>query len=375
MIIKEVKVYPVSYKLKRPFASATGWKYTRSMVFVEIISDEGLSGWGETRAPLISTVNCIEKDIVPYIVGKNPLDVKVIWEQLQILKMKGIPIRCISCIDMALWDLKGKILGISLCNMLGGCFNKEIQPYATAFFCYEDEFGSFQSLEREAKNILSLGFKYIKMKIGFGVDYDIKKISRLRKIIGNDFPVMVDANQSYDFLSILKLSNILKDLKVQWIEEPLPWISISEYKELGDRLNIPLAGGEQESTQLGFFEVMKQRAVQIIQPDIYVCGGITPLIHIMSLAKAFGIYFSPHTFGSIIGLSAAIQLIASFSYYPRWVTINRPILLEWDAVENNLRDKILKKGPKIINGKVIVSEEPGLGVEIDKKALREFAIE
>lgn len=375
MIIKEVKVYPVSYKLKRPYASATGWKYTRSMVFVEIISDEGLSGWGETRAPLISAVNCIEKDIIPNIVGKNPLDVKVIWEQLQILKMKGVPIRCISCIDMAIWDLKGKALGISLCNMLGGCFNREIQPYATAFFRYEHDESS-QSLESEAHNILNLGFQYIKVKIGFGVDYDIKKIGRLRKIIGDDFPIMVDANQSYDFFSILKLGNALKNLKVQWIEEPLPWISILEYKELGDRLlNIPLAGGEQESTQLGFFEVMKQRAVQIIQPDIYVCGGITPLIYIMSLAKAFGIYFSPHTFGSIIGLSAAIQLIASFSYYPRWVTINRPILLEWDAIENTLRDKILKKGPKIINGKVIVSEEPGLGVEIDKKALMEFVIE
>ena len=147
------------------------------------------------------------------------------------------------------------------------------------------------------------------------------------------------------------------------------WTSLSAYRDLGERLNIPIAGGEVETALLGFVEAIRQRAVQIIQPDPALCGGITPSLHIASLSKAFEVSFSPHAFGTLIGLSATLHLTAGVSHYADWSVIPRPVLLEWDATENPLRDNIIAKGPEVIDGMVAVPKIPGLGVEVDREAI------
>ena len=374
MIIKKVKVYPVSYNLKVPFTSAAGWTRKRSSVLVEVITNENLSGWGEANGPLLTVAKAIEEVLGPIIIGKDPLDIGVIWEQMNICRRKGTPTGAIGGIDIALWDLKGKILGIPIYKLLGGCFYEKLMPYATTIFYHENNLKSVAALESDIIKLISDGFKAVKMKVGFDVDFDIKRVSKVRELVGSDFTVMVDANQSYDFMSALRLGRTLQDLKIHWYEEPIPWISFQAYRELGEKLNIPIAGGESECDLMGFVEALRQRAVNIIQPDPSIAGGITPSLYVATLAKVFGVTFCPHSFGTIIGLSASIHLTSGFSHYAGENLLRKPVLLEWDATENIMRDEIITKGPKIVNGFVNVPSGPGLGIEVDKKAIEKFII-
>jgi len=375
MIIKKVKVYPVSYNLKVPFISAAGLTRKRSSVLVEVITNEGLSGWGEANGPTLTVAKAIEEVLSPIIIGKDPLDAGVIWEQMNICRRKGTPTGAVGGVDIALWDLKGKILDVPIYKLFGGCFYKKLTPYATTIFYHENDLKSVATLEKDVTNIISRGFKAVKMKVGFDVDFDIKRLSKVRELLGNDFTIMVDANQSYDFMSALRFGRALHDLEIRWFEEPIPWISLSAYRELGGKLNIPIAGGESEFNLIGFVEALRQRAVAVIQPDPSTVGGITPSLYISTLAKAFGVTFCPHSFGTIIGLSASIHLTSGFSHYTGENLITKPVLLEWDATENIMRDKIIIKGPKMVNGCVNVPSDPGLGIEVDKKAIRKFMVE
>jgi len=374
MKIKEIKIFPLRAKVEF-FASATGWRNLRETILIEIITDEGFSGWGEAKGPLFSVVKAIEEDLAPMIINEDPLNNGVLWEKMQIKKLKGTPPGAIGGVDMALWDLKGKILNVPVYQLLGGCFIDSIQPYATALFYHSKEEKENSLLfEEEAKNLLDLNFKAIKMKVGFGIKNDLKRVRKLRELAGKDFPIMVDANQSYGFSSALELGKILDELGVVWFEEPMPWISISAYKELGRRLNLLIAGGEIETNLMGFVETIKQRSVQIIQPDPIMCGGITPCQHIASLAKASQVVFCPHCFGSIVNLFACIHLTVGFSHYANWTPIDRPVLLEWDATKNPLMEDIVENLPRIKNGIIDIPQGPGLGIEINKKGLERFIV-
>lgn len=374
MKVKEVTTYPVSCQLKKPFASATGWRKSRDTVLVEVVTDEGLSGWGEAHGPLKALCRAIEDELAPMVIGADPLDVAVLWDKMQIRRLKGAPPGAVSGIDMALWDLKGRILGAPVYRLIGGRFHRRLQPYATALFYREDHPESVAALEEEARSLLESGFRAIKMKVGFGLERDIRRVSRLREVAGPEFCIMADANESYDFTSALRLGLKLRDLGVQWFEEPLPWVSLPAYKELGERLNMPIAGGEVESALPVFIEALRQRAVQIVQPDPCLAGGITACLHIASWAKAHEVVFCPYTFGSLVGLAAAVHLLAGTSHYPAWTPMERPVLLEWDATENPIRDRVIARGPAIVEGFVDVPEDPGLGIEVDRDAVLAFLV-
>lgn len=374
MNINDIIAYPIQCNVQTAFTSATGWRKTRGTVLVEVTGEDGLSGWGETVGPLRTVATAIEEDLKPLLKGQNILDTGLIWERMQVRRTKGIPPGAIGGVDTALWDLKGKILGAPVCRLMGGRFHKTIQPYGTALFYHEEDWDQLTALEEETQELLKRGFKAIKMKIGFGISRDIRRITRVREIVGDDFPLMVDANQSYNFQAALEVGRALDDLGVKWFEEPMAWLSLPAYRELGNRLKTPIAGGEVETSLMGFFESIRQGAVQIVQPDPALCGGITPALHVASVAKAFEVAFMPHVFDGIIGLSAGLHLTAGVSHYADWSLVPRPVILEWDATENPMRDKIVISGPELKDGLVDVPDTPGLGIELDRDAIHAFII-
>jgi len=194
MKIKEIKLFPLRAEVEL-FASATGWRNLRETILIEIITDEGFSGWGEAKGPLSCVVKAIKEDLAPMIINEDPLNNCVLWEKMQIKKLKGTPPGAIGGVDMALWDLKGKILNVPVYQLLGGCFIDSIQPYATALFYHsKKEKENYLLFEEEAQRLLDLNFKAIKMKVGFGIKNDVKRVRKLRELAGKDFPIMVDAN-------------------------------------------------------------------------------------------------------------------------------------------------------------------------------------
>lgn len=223
--------------------------------------------------------------------------------------------------------------------------------------------------------VVEKGFRALKMKIGFGKQRDIKRMQKVRQLIGDSMEMMVDANQAYDLVTCLELAPCLKELNVKWLEEPMPWSNFIGYKELQSKASFAIAGGEAEISYQGFIEAIKNHIVDVIQPDLPAAGGITICRKIAVLAEAFQIEYQPHVFGTVIGLPAAIQLTAALTNNQSWVLFPRPVMLEWDTTPNPMADEILKQPLRLENGVFKITDRAGIGVEVDEDAVHKYLID
>ena len=371
MRIADVKAYPISCTADRAFANALSWNKRRAVTLVKITTDDGLTGWGECYGPAEAMACLVETYFRERLIGCDPTQVEYHW---QVQAKKGIPAGALGGIDIALWDLKAKTLGVPLYQLLGGKFLGEFRPYASGFPFKEDNPDSFEQLDKDIEKALAGSFKALKMKIGFGKNRDMARIKHVKKAFDESVELMVDVNQGYDLMTCLELAPFLEECKVKWLEEPLPWQSFSGYKELKSKIRIPIAAGESEVTMQGYTEAIFGRVVNIIQPDLPACGGITPAKRIAALAFAFHVDFQPHIFGTVLGMPAALHLLASLPKTQSWCVFPRPVLLEWDINPNLLAETVLKQPIIIGNGVVKVPEGPGLGVEVDETAIARFSL-
>ena len=372
MKIQNVESFPVSYQLDRPFANAAERHQRRSTTLVKITSDEGLAGWGEAYGPPQGISRFIQTYLKPRLVGEDPLRQEYLWFKLQ--THKGIPKGAMGGIDLALWDLKARALNVPVYELLGGRNTALITPYATGFFFCEDDPDATTFLEAEVEAVLAKKFRALKMKIGFGKDRDIKRMKRVRELVSDRIDIMVDANQAYDFMTCLELLPCLTDLKVRWLEEPMPWQSFEGYKELRKKTGIAIAGGEAEFDYQGFIEVIRQRVVDVVQPDLAASGGLTHARRIAVLAEAFQVDFQPHVFGTVLALPAAVQLLASLTNNQPWMLFPRPVLLEWDTTPNPMTLDLVKNPLQLIDGLVPVPEGVGIGVEVNEEAIKHYLL-
>lgn len=372
MKIRDVLSFPVSYRLERPFANSSERHQRRSTTLVKIISDEGLAGWGEAYGPPLGVSRFIETYLKPRLIGEDPFRLEYLWFKLQ--THKGIPKGAMGGIDLALWDLKARAMNVPVYELLGGRNCELITPYATGFFFCEDVPDSTKYLEAEVEEVLSKKFQALKMKIGFGKNRDIMRMTRVRELAGDKMDIMVDANQAYDFMTCLELIPCLRDLKIRWLEEPMPWHSFEGYKELRKKVPFAIAGGEAEYDYQGFLEVIREHIVDVIQPDLAASGGFTNSRRVAILAEAFQVDFQPHVFGTILALPAAVQLMASITNNQPWMLFPRPVLLEWDTTPNPMTTDLVKAPLKLSSGVLHVPKEIGIGVEVNEEAIKNYLI-
>jgi len=373
MKITDVNAFPISYTLERPFANSSEYHQKRATTLVKVSTDEGLLGWGEAYGPPQGIGNILETYLKPKVVGLDPFRWEFYWNQIQ--THKGIPRGAIGGLDIAMWDLRAKALQVPIYDLLGGRCIDEIIPYATGFFFCENDPDSTSYLEQEAELVIEKGFRALKMKIGFGLKRDIKRIQKVRELIGDSIDLMVDANQAYDLVTCLELAPCLNELNIKWLEEPMPWSNFSGYKELQSKVSFAIAGGEAEVTYQGFIEAIKNHIVDVIQPDLPAAGGITICKKIAVLAEAFQVEYQPHVFGTVVGLPAAIQLTASLTNNQSWLLFPRPVMLEWDTTTNPMANDILNKPLLLENGVFKIPKQIGIGVEINENAIKKYLIE
>ena len=372
MKIIDVQAYHLAYTVDRRFTNSMDWISKRTVTLVKITTDEGLTGWGEAYGPAYGISRIVETYLKDKLVGTDPLRVEYHWQRFQ--TKKGIPMGAIGGVDIALWDLKAKALGVPLYEILGGKFGDTFLPYASGYGYKEDSPESMDQLDRDIEKATAQGFKALKMKIGFGIEMDMKRVARVREKLGPSISLMVDANQGYNIRTCLELMPFLEECAVKWLEEPLPWHSFAGYQELRKKIRMPIAGGESETTLQGYTEAIRNSVVDIIQPDLPLCGGITPAKKIAALANDFQVDFQPHIFGTILGMPASLHLLDSIPNYQSWCVFPRPMFLEWDTNPNEMARKVLKNPIEITNGVVRVPEGVGLGVEVDEEAMEEFLV-
>ncbi|AIY15173.1 mandelate racemase/muconate lactonizing enzyme family protein [Cellulophaga baltica] len=373
MKIKTIEPFVISHKLDTPFYFSQ-WQYdTRKICLVKITLEDGTYGWGEGYGP----ANVIKAGIeffTPFLIGKTALENEVLWEEMYRRSMdyarSGSLQASLSAIDVALWDLKGKLLNQPVSVLLGGLKNPIIQPYATGLYFTRVE-NLEQSLIEEALLYKSQGFKAIKMKVGLSLKEDIKYVAAIRKAIGSDIRLMIDSNHAYSYKEAIELARKVEQYDISWFEEPVSPEDYKGYKKLRENTTIPIAGGECEYLKFGFKRLLENECIDIAQPDICAAGGLTEAKKIATIVQAFHKDVVPHTWGTWIAISAAAHFIGNLDKNPGRMYNDLPTM-ELDRTENALRDIVTQGQINVVNGQFCVPTTPGLGVDVDMNKLKEY---
>ena len=376
--IKKVTCHVVAAPVERPFTSSRGWLYkTRGSCIVEIETADGIVGWGECYGPSAVAKAYIETQFAPRIIGRDAFDVEVIWEDLynriKDYGGRGMATSALSGIDIALWDIIGKSCGKPIHKLIGGAYRTEVTAYATGLY-FIDMDRLIEEAVEEANEFVGNGFVAIKMKIGLGSPkLDIERVAAVRKAIGDDVRLMVDANHCFTVPQAIRIGRELEKLNVEWFEEPISPEDVDGYVEVTRSLDMAVAGGENEFTRWGFRDLVVRKAMDIIQPDVCAAGGISECRKIATLASAHGVECIPHAWGSAIGLAATLHFLAALPDQPPSFR-PMPPLLELEQCENPFRD-LLSVVPIVQQGgKVQIPTGAGLGIEINRSVLDRYRV-
>ncbi|MVT55914.1 mandelate racemase/muconate lactonizing enzyme family protein [Bradyrhizobium yuanmingense] len=375
MKIAGVRTHILQAALSEPLASARGWYDTRTAMLVEIETDQDIIGWGECYGPAGMTAAVIES-VAPWLMGEDPLRTEYLWQmiyaRLRDHGQKGIVIEGLSGIDIALWDIKGKHFGVPVHQLLGGAQRTHIVAYATGLHRRQVE-DPTRDLAEEAARYVDEGFSAVKLKVGFGVEEDALATRVVREAIGPTVSLMVDANHAFDSVAAIRLGRMIEKHDIEWFEEPVPPEDLAGYRAVKAAISIPIAGGECEFTRFGFRNLLVSHALDVAQPDICAAGGLSECKKIADMAEAFGVRYNPHVWGTAIAIAASLHLLAVLPPHTRSSPIPLAPLLEFDRTENPLRQAIVTEPIEHSRGIVPVPNAPGLGIEIDRKALVRFA--
>jgi D-galactarolactone cycloisomerase len=290
MKITDVEVIVLRHPLSRPFGFSQWWFEARTCCLVRVATDAGLVGWGECYGPPEPIKAVIDAVYAPLILrGADPFDNEVLWERMynrmRDYGQKGVAVAAIAGVDIALWDLKGKAVGLPVCKLLGGVFRDRVQAYATGmYFTETDDLPA--ALAAEAAGYVAQGFRAVKLKVGLGLAADRANVRAVRAATGDGVTLMADANHAYDPKEAIRLGRVLEEHGVYWFEEPVPPEDIAGYIEVKAALDLAVAGGESEYTRWGFRELLGRRAVDIVQPDTCGAGGLTECKRIMALGSS-----------------------------------------------------------------------------------------
>ncbi len=388
MKITEIVSHVLQYDLPEELGYSQQYYAKRSAHLVEVRTDGGLTGWGECFGPgnvALANKTIVERVIQPMLIGEDPVDREVLWHKVYNLLrdhgQKGMPIQALSGVDIALWDLTGKIAGLPLCKLVGGRHRDRVPVYGYGMMLKREDLASHLGrFKDEAAAIKAAGFAAAKMKVGLGASDDVRLAEAVRRGIGDDFPFMADANHCYNTSDALYVGEALSELNAYWFEEPVAPEDLDGYRELRTRLKVNISGGEAEFTRWGWRHLLEGRCLDIAQPEVCALGGISEYLKVLALAHT---HFTPvinHVWGSAVAVATNLHLLAAMPPLPGGLFPREP-MLEFDTTNNSFRDDLLEQ-PLDIQGQVArtggfasVPEGPGLGVEPDREFISRFSVE
>jgi L-alanine-DL-glutamate epimerase-like enolase superfamily enzyme len=339
---------------------------------VEIFTDNGLVGIGNAAlAPLVSK-KVVDDYLAPLLVGEDPWDVELLWQHMYRRTMAfgrdGIGMVAISAVDIALWDLLGKSAKQPVFRLLGGRTKPRIPVYASRLYS-----GPLEPLSEEARSYAAQGYKAVKMRFGWGPNdgadgmwKNVDLVRTVRESVGDGVDVMADAYMGWTLDYAKRMLPLLEPFNLRWLEEAVIPDDVHGYAELRRRTSIPIAGGEHEYTIYGFRTLLEAEALDYIQFDTNRVGGISQARKISALAEAHSIPVIPH----------AGQM---HNYHIVMASLNSPMAEFFPRVDvevgNELFWYIFRGEPEAVNGSIDLDDNlPGLGLEVDEDALKEFNV-
>jgi L-alanine-DL-glutamate epimerase-like enolase superfamily enzyme len=354
--MKITGIETAEYEWKRPRAITNGLHTypTASLGVIWIKTDEGITGIGLGN---VSLVRCFEK----ILIGSDPLCVEKLWHRMWIPKLvgrRGPSTLAISAIDIALWDIRAKAAKMPLYKLLGG--GKDRIPVYIAGGYYEKG-KDLPALAQEMKDYVAMGAKAVKMKVGArSIEEDAKRVEIVRKAVGDDVKVMVDANCAYNEHEAVMFAKRIEEYKPYWFEEPVQPDDYEGMKRIGESTWIPIATGENEYTKFGFRDLIERSNIPILNADAFVLGGITEYMKIAAMAQAHNRMIAPHGSQTIhVHLQCAIQNSLILEYYPD----------RFDGLGGNIYSHSLELNT---DGTVSPPEMPGHGFEPNLEILAPY---
>jgi L-rhamnonate dehydratase len=349
---------------------------TQDDLIIVVETDEGIKGYGEVdTAPLVGKAiveawmshgTCY--GLREIVIGADPFDYEQIWNDMWAKTYYygrfGPVIHVMSGIDMALWDIMGKSSGKPVHKLLGGSYASKVRPYASALMP-----DTIDDVKRMTEKYVSLGYPAIKFgwgPLGYDVKFDYKLVEAVRKTAGDGIDIMIDIGKRYRLKQAVYMARALEQLDIYWLEEPLPAEDYEGYRRLTESTSLFIATGEEESGRLAYARLMKESHVDVIQPDISRCGGLTEAKKIAVMAADNNIMLVPHAFKTGILVAASIHFIATLQHNP---------YLEFSVTESSIRKELLLNPFVLKNGFVEVPSAPGLGIELNPEVVRKYGAE
>lgn len=352
------------------------------MTLVVVTLENGMQGFGEAKAAVgssgecASIVSCIENEIKPQLLGRNANEIIKNWEHIYngtrdhyalsrgrnfpILGRRGLTISALSGVDTALWDLKGKMLGVPVVDLLGGPCRSNMQAYASGGWADVEKIGD------QLNSYVEKGFLGVKMRVGVMDDHvntSIERVKAARKALGPEIKLMADAHGTFSVPEAKKFCAGVEDCDLYWFEEPISPDNYVGTSEVRASTNIPIAAGESEYTAFDVRELIAHRALDVVQPDSAIIGGITEAMRVSALARAYQLELAPHCWGSAFSFMAGVSVaFASPS----------AVVIEFSAGGNPMMFDLVEEKIEAVGGLIPAPTRPGLGLTPNWDFVKEF---
>ena len=342
------------YPNRAGFTSAGGVTSGRLTTLVKVHADDGRTGIGSIYSHPGLVEQIVTGQLAPLLAGEDPREVEALWQKMyrwtRWYGRKGAAMSALGGLDTAFWDLRAQAEQKPLWKLLGA-EQSSCPAYASALLWQSPD-----QLAAEANRHLERGFRRMKMRLGKSEAEDIEAIRAVRRAIGPEHDFMIDASMRYNVALARRIGNVAAENRVFWFEEPFEPEDIDAYAALRGTVGAPIAAGENEFGLQGFRELIRARAVDIVQPDASRCGGISEVLRVARLAAEAGLKVAPHSWSDAVAIFANAHVVAGL---PHGLTV------EIDQTGNPLVDELFVEPLKVVDGRLQLSERPGLGVELN----------
>ena len=367
--IESVTAYPTSFPVSDGVTLGIGRAVKRDAVIVKVVAG-GITGWGEAhhgRCPG-AIAHLINTTLRQLIVGMDATDTVGVWAKVYKMQlashgMGAAAALALSGIDMALWDIRGKAVGLPVYKLLGGA-SRPIPAYAGGISL---GYQPTDELVAEARKFIEQGYRALKLRVGDRHDRDLARVFAVREAFGAEVDILVDANTGYRVEDVRRVMPGFEEAGVGWLEEPFPAHDYRSYGMASTFGNVPLAAGENHYTRFEFNRVLEDGYISILQPDMSKCGGLTEGLRIAAMASAYKLSIHPHTSSSGLNMAASIHFLCA---------IDNPGYFEGDTSKGNRFRDELTSTPYTVDktGCVRPPEAPGLGLEVDEGFLKKYPV-
>jgi L-alanine-DL-glutamate epimerase-like enolase superfamily enzyme len=352
---------------------------------VSVETDSGLVGYGEAKGVLPSSGSCaalctaINEEVAPLVVGQDPRDISRLWDVMYnggraqlaiargrvmpILGRRGLMMQALSGIDIALWDLLGKSLDAPVWQLLGGRRHERMPAYASGGWAPADR------IVAELQGFIDRGgFKAVKMRVGAGdgdVATSVRRVKAAREGLGDGVDILCDAHGTWSVVEAKRFCREVADCGIGWLEEPVSGDDKRGMAEVRASTDVPIAAGESEFNRFDFRDLVDLRAVDILQPDLAIAGGITEAMRIEALASAYQLRLAPHLWGGALMFASGLHVAAAAS---------TGFIIEYSLGANPMLHELSVEKFPVVDGLIEIPDRPGLGVTVNEEFVARYRV-